>query len=84
MKMSEPLDSQEDKTQEDINVQDMDAKLASFKNEQNFIGGIGAALAAALVGAGIWTAITVTTEYQIGYMAVAVGYTGWGGKSHCG
>ncbi len=29
--------------------------------------------AAALLGAGVWAAITVATDYQIGWMAVALG-----------
>jgi hypothetical protein len=37
------------------------------------LGAIGG-LAAAAVGAGVWAAITVATEYQIGYMAVGVGF----------
>lgn len=31
-------------------------------------------MVAALVGAGIWAAITVTTNFQIGWMAVGVGF----------
>lgn len=29
---------------------------------------------AALIGAGIWAAVTITTKYQIGWMAVGVGF----------
>ncbi|AOS43200.1 hypothetical protein Verru16b_00243 [Lacunisphaera limnophila] len=36
--------------------------------------GIAAGLVAALIGAGLWAAITVATEYQIGFMAVGVGF----------
>jgi hypothetical protein len=39
-----------------------------------FIPGILAGLAAALVGAVIWAVITVTTKYQIGFMAIGVGF----------
>lgn len=35
---------------------------------------IGAGLGAALVGAGIWAAVTVATNYELGIMAVAVGF----------
>ncbi|HSY60660.1 MAG TPA: hypothetical protein VK796_02240 [Cytophaga sp.] len=41
--------------------------------EQNLIAGLLAGLAAGLIGAVLWGVITVVTEYQIGYMAVAVG-----------
>ncbi|HWA25124.1 MAG TPA: hypothetical protein VG734_05565 [Lacunisphaera sp.] len=36
--------------------------------------GIVAGLVAALIGAVLWAVITVTTEYQIGFMAVGVGF----------
>ncbi|HLQ12892.1 MAG TPA: hypothetical protein VK130_06555 [Steroidobacteraceae bacterium] len=37
-----------------------------------------AGLAAAIVGAVIWAVITVTTKYQIGFMAIGVGFlVGW-------
>jgi len=36
--------------------------------------GIIGGLVAAVAGAGIWAAITVATKYQIGYMAVGVGF----------
>ena len=35
--------------------------------------GIATGLIAAIVGAVLWAVITVTTEYQIGFMAIAVG-----------
>jgi hypothetical protein len=41
--------------------------------EQNLIAGLLAGLAAGLIGAVLWGVITVVTEYQIGYMAIAVG-----------
>jgi len=34
---------------------------------------IGAGVVAALIGAVLWAVITVTTEYQIGFMAIGVG-----------
>jgi hypothetical protein len=40
--------------------------------------GLIAGLAAAAVGAGVWAVVTVVTGYQIGWMAVAVGFlVGW-------
>jgi len=36
--------------------------------------GIVAGLVAALAGAALWAVITVTTNYQIGWMAVGIGY----------
>ena len=46
-------------------------RLAS---EENLGLAIGAGAAAALAGAATWAAITVATEYQIGFMAVGVGF----------
>ncbi len=46
--------------------------------EQNLPAAIGAGVVAALVGAAIWAAVTVFTNYQIGWMAVGVGFlVGW-------
>jgi hypothetical protein len=41
--------------------------------EQNLIPGLGAGVVAGLIGAMLWGVITVVTEFQIGYMAVAIG-----------
>jgi hypothetical protein len=41
--------------------------------DQNLISGLIAGIAAGLIGAVLWGVITVITEYQIGYMAVAIG-----------
>jgi hypothetical protein len=53
-------------------------KLESFireiKAQQNLPLGILGGLGAAIVGAIIWALITVATDYQIGWMAVGVGF----------
>lgn len=41
---------------------------------ENFVTGAIAGSVAALVGAGIWAAITAYSGYQIGYMALGVGF----------
>lgn len=41
---------------------------------QNLAMGIAGGIGAAIVGAVLWAAITVTTDYQIGWMAVGVGF----------
>jgi hypothetical protein len=38
------------------------------------VGGAIAGLAAAMIGAAVWAGVTIVTEYQIGWMAVAVGF----------
>lgn len=43
-------------------------------SEQNLVLGIIGAVAAALIGATLWAVVTVMTGYQIGWMAVGVGF----------
>lgn len=45
-----------------------------FRSEQNILVGSLAGLVAAVVGGAIWAGVTVATEYQIGWMAVGVGF----------
>jgi hypothetical protein len=45
-----------------------------LKAQQNFPVGIMAGIAAGLVGAIIWAIVTVATGYQIGYMAIGIGF----------
>ena len=45
-----------------------------LRDEQNLAMGIGAGVVAALAGAGIWAVVTVVTNFQIGWMAVGVGF----------
>lgn len=47
--------------------------IKALKKEQNLPSGIIAGIIAGLVGAFLWAAITVATEYQIGFMAIGVG-----------
>ena len=47
--------------------------LAALRDEQNPGIGVVAGALAALVGAGLWAAVTVMTGYQIGWMAIGVG-----------
>ena len=48
------------------------------EDRQNFVMGALAGAVAAAVGAGLWALITVLTHYQIGFMALGVGFlVGW-------
>ena len=47
--------------------------LEKLKLEQNLVVGILAGLLVGVVGAAIWGAITLITNFQIGYMAIAIG-----------
>jgi hypothetical protein len=48
--------------------------LENLRSEQNLVGGIAGGLIAALLGASIWAVITVVSEYQIGWMAIGIGF----------
>lgn len=48
--------------------------LEKMKDEQNFSMGLVGGSVAALIGAIIWAAITYTTNFQIGFMALGVGF----------
>lgn len=47
--------------------------LAGLRQEQKYLNGTLAALAVGIIGAILWAVITVITNYQIGYMALAIG-----------
>lgn len=49
-------------------------KLQEARDNQNLSLGAVGGIAAAVVGAIVWAVITVVTEYQIGWMAVGVGF----------
>lgn len=44
-----------------------------FRQEQNLAAGSLAGLIAAVTGAALWAAVSVATEYQIGWMAIGIG-----------
>lgn len=57
-----------------VNVEKYNALLIELKSKENFVLAITAGIVSAMVGAGIWAAVTVATGYQIGWMAVGVGF----------
>jgi hypothetical protein len=58
---------------EEIKAQITPAIMDSLLTEQNLSLGIISGIIVGLVGSLLWALITVVTEYQIGYMAVAIG-----------
>ncbi len=48
--------------------------LEQLRSEENFPVAVIAGVLASAVGAAAWTAITVVTGYQIGFMAIGVGF----------
>ena len=52
----------------------IEVAFQKFEAEQNMVGGFVAGGVAALVGAGAWALVTILTGYQIGFMAIGVGF----------
>ncbi len=63
----EPIDN------EDLLAKMSDKTLDLLRAEQNYPIALIASIIAGIIGAIIWAIITVATEYQIGYMAIAIG-----------
>lgn len=61
------------KTQE-IDPMKMERFLNELRGNQSLLNGIIAGIAAAATGAIAWAVITVVTDYQIGWMAIGVGF----------
>jgi len=57
-----------------INAEKLSDLMIRLKAKENFVFGLIGGLVAALIGAAIWAGVTVVTEYQIGWMAVGVGF----------
>jgi len=66
----------EDQAQPEFQISEQDAEraLEVFRQEQNLVVGSMAGLIAAVSGAAVWAGVTVVTEYQIGWMAVGLGF----------
>jgi len=60
--------------QRELDPEQVEMLQTLLKAQQNLPLGIAAGLLSALVGAILWAVITVATQYQIGYMAIGVGY----------
>jgi len=50
-----------------------DENRAKFRSEQEYLKGTIAAVVSGILGAFVWGLITVTTGFQIGYMAIGIG-----------
>ncbi len=48
--------------------------MQRMRDQQNLGAGVVAGLGAALAGAAIWAVVTVITGYQIGWMAIGIGF----------
>jgi hypothetical protein len=72
----EVVDTQEPEAAQEPGLTEQQAAvlMQTLHEEQNLMMGGLTGLFAAMVGAGIWAAVTVATEYQIGWMAVGIGF----------
>lgn len=68
-----PVDNEESLAAEDIQKKLPDAVFERIIADQNFSAALIAGIVVGLVGAILWGVITVATNYQIGYMALAIG-----------
>lgn len=73
-----PQEENQDVKAEKPEVEIDEMKYQQFLNEiegnQNLHMGIVAGLIAAVIGAAAWAAVTVITDFQIGWMAVGIGF----------
>ena len=58
----------------EISDQQAQMALEVLRGEQNLVNGAVAGLLTSLAGAGIWAGVTIVTEYQIGWIAVGIGF----------
>ena len=74
--MAEEKPEQFETAENETRIDPMMVEMAmeKFRSEQNLLGGVSAGLVGALAGAVIWAVITVFAKYQIGFMAVGVGF----------
>jgi len=66
----------EDQAQPEVQISEQEAEraLEVFRQEQNLAVGSMAGLVAGVAGAAVWAGVTVVTEYQIGWLAVGLGF----------
>ncbi len=77
-KLDESVNRIPPEAKEDVSIREIRQNIApeimqKLKAEQNLNFGIIAGIIAGIIFAILWGVITVATEYQIGYMAIAVG-----------
>jgi len=60
--------------QPNVSAAELQFALEKLRSAQSLPAAIVAGLVTALLGAGTWALITVLTEYQIGWMAIGIGF----------
>lgn len=70
-----PIDNNDNEFEEvEIDQEKLESYMRKLKDEQNLPYGLIGGLIAALIGAGLWALLTALTKYQIGFMAIGVGF----------
>lgn len=69
----ENIDDNEAVQHSDVMLKLSDKLIEKFRSEQHLIQGITWSVLTGVIGAILWGAITVATNYQIGFMAIAIG-----------
>lgn len=73
--MNETIETEDTPVElDDLQILQIQQAMEELKSEENFPMAVIAGLAGALLGAVLWAVITATTQYQIGFMAVGVGF----------
>lgn len=70
----EPKLNESEQQEFQLTEQEAMTAMEVFREEQNLLVGSLAGFIAAVIGAAVWAGVTVVTEYQIGWMAVGVGF----------
>jgi hypothetical protein len=72
--MADVTVQEKSETASQVDPAQMNYAMDQLRSQQNLIAGSLAGLGASLVGAGLWAVVTVMTGYQIGWMAVGIGF----------
>ena len=72
--MADDIQQQQGQPENAVDPLILKAALQRLRSEQNLVLAVSAGGAAALLGASVWAAITFATSFQIGWMAVGVGF----------
>lgn len=72
--MDENKENAQASPQFEVDEHVVQAKIQAMKDEQNMGSGLIGGVVGGLLGAMVWALVTYLTEYQIGWMAVGVGF----------
>ena len=74
--MSHEYENSKPQNDSSVSIEQLQKQLLNQnkQNDQNFLKAISTGIIAALVGAVIWAAVTYITNYQIGFMAIGIGF----------